>query len=291
MPNHIHGIIIINNPVGNGPARSSKKYQKIDNLSTVIGSYKSTVSKQINQLNNIKLKWQKSFHDHVIRTGRSLRNIREYIANNILNWGAEENNIKIIEGEAGLAPTGQLVQNEPMLTKKMKNIKTALLSALLCLIGILPVSLSANAQEITRSEKITTLACDLKISLSDTYMWRDWAPGDTSPRQGKDGGSPLMVISSFNFDNSKGNLKKIHWEAWLSSKNTKEIFPVEIWDSDSISPWNGDLQAGQTKDIKLRTYSGPYLEPGDNVVLSVRFFINGKEVLIKSAPTEIKKTE
>ncbi|MCG2703973.1 MAG: transposase, partial [Candidatus Omnitrophica bacterium] len=79
MPDHSDGIIIINNPVGNGPARSVNKN---NNLSVIIGSYKSTVTKQINRINNIVFQWQKSFHDHIIRTTDSLKNIREYIANN-----------------------------------------------------------------------------------------------------------------------------------------------------------------------------------------------------------------
>lgn len=64
MPNHIHGIIIINNPVGTGHALYSNKNTKNNNLSVIIGSYKSAAAKQINQLNNNSLRWQRSFHDH-----------------------------------------------------------------------------------------------------------------------------------------------------------------------------------------------------------------------------------
>ena len=46
MPNHIHGIIEIKYPVGGGPARP---FNKKNNISVIIGSYKSTVSKQINK--------------------------------------------------------------------------------------------------------------------------------------------------------------------------------------------------------------------------------------------------
>ncbi|MFA5271010.1 MAG: transposase [Candidatus Omnitrophota bacterium] len=89
MPNHIHGIIIINNPVGNRPACSVNKN---NNLSVIVGSYKSTVTKQINRMNNVVFRWQKSFHDHIIRTTDSLKNIREYIENNPINWNNDENN-------------------------------------------------------------------------------------------------------------------------------------------------------------------------------------------------------
>ncbi|MBU0897448.1 MAG: transposase [Candidatus Omnitrophica bacterium] len=110
MPNHIHGIIIINNPVGTGHALSFNKNTKNNNLSDIIGSFKSAASKQISQLNNISFKWQRSFHDHIIRTTHSLKNIREYIINNPGTWDNDENNIVnySIKGKACLAPTGQL---------------------------------------------------------------------------------------------------------------------------------------------------------------------------------------
>ena len=108
MPNHIHGIIVTNNPVGNGPARSFNEYQKINNLSIVIRSYKSTVTKQINQINDNTFKWQKSFYDHIVRVDESLDNIRNYIFNNPKTWGMDENNIGnwSLKVQAGLNPTG-----------------------------------------------------------------------------------------------------------------------------------------------------------------------------------------
>ncbi len=90
MPNHIHGIIIINNPVGDGHARPVNKN---NNLSVIIGSYKSAVSKEMHQLNNISFHWQRSFYEHVIRTEKSLSNIREYISNNPATWINDNENI------------------------------------------------------------------------------------------------------------------------------------------------------------------------------------------------------
>ena len=106
MPNHIHGIIIINSPVGNGPARSSNKHTN-NNLSIIIGSFKSIVTKQINWINDNTFKWQKFFHDHIIRTDKSLNSICDYITNNPKNWESDENNITSLEVQAGLNPTGQ----------------------------------------------------------------------------------------------------------------------------------------------------------------------------------------
>ena len=115
MPNHVHGIIILDNPVGTRHALSSNKASalssnKTNNLSIIIGSFKSAVSKYINRLNNDPFRWQRSFYDHRIRTDKSLQAIREYIANNSATWDTDENNIHghSIEDKACLVPTGQL---------------------------------------------------------------------------------------------------------------------------------------------------------------------------------------
>jgi putative transposase len=62
-PNHIHAILIINNSVGNGRDRSLP----IKSLSSLIDAFKTTSSKLIHQNNLPEFKWQKSFHDHIIR--------------------------------------------------------------------------------------------------------------------------------------------------------------------------------------------------------------------------------
>lgn len=92
MPNHIHGIIIMKCPVGFGPARTAINRSK-SNLSVIIGSYKSTVTKQINRIGDVGFKWQRSFYDERIRTNNSFKKIQRYINTNPYNWGADENNI------------------------------------------------------------------------------------------------------------------------------------------------------------------------------------------------------
>jgi len=108
MPNHVHGIIKIKNPVGAGPARPVNDPTN-NNLSVIVGSYKSSVTKQINRVNNNTFKWQRSFYDHIIRTDEALYNIREYIISNPSKWDDDENNIKnySLKGKAGRAPTGK----------------------------------------------------------------------------------------------------------------------------------------------------------------------------------------
>jgi putative transposase len=83
MPNHLHGLLIINNDVGNGRDRS---LPEIKSLSSLIGAFKTTSSKMIHQNGNINFSWQKSFYDHIIRNEKSLENIRVYIHYNPLKW-------------------------------------------------------------------------------------------------------------------------------------------------------------------------------------------------------------
>ena len=72
MPNHIHAIVIL-------PGNHVE-------LPTVIGQYKSAVTKKIHLLNpDIKV-WQSSFHDHIIRNQTDYERIWVYIDTNPARW-------------------------------------------------------------------------------------------------------------------------------------------------------------------------------------------------------------
>ena len=75
MPNHIHMIIVI------GCGISEKK-----RLDTVIGLYKSGVSREIHKFDPNITVWQRSFHDHVIRNRKSYEKIWEYVTYNPQKW-------------------------------------------------------------------------------------------------------------------------------------------------------------------------------------------------------------
>ncbi|MCC5627067.1 transposase [Nostoc sphaeroides CHAB 2801] len=105
MPNHIHGILIItDNPVGarhclalnQHPERNTEKFGKPvrGSISTVIGSYKSVVSKRINIIWQTKGQsiWQRNFYEHIGREEKSIDNIREYIVNNPQRWADDPEN-------------------------------------------------------------------------------------------------------------------------------------------------------------------------------------------------------
>lgn len=92
MPNHIHGIIIINENVETRHASSLPK--KHITLSNIVGSYKSAVSKQIHEIGFSEFKWQSRFYDHIIRNEKDLFNIRKYIIQNPLKWEFEKHKIE-----------------------------------------------------------------------------------------------------------------------------------------------------------------------------------------------------
>ncbi|MFQ5680547.1 MAG: transposase [Candidatus Omnitrophota bacterium] len=99
MPNHIYGIINIVGAHCNAPLhnRVEKFGRSISNsIPTIIKLFKSTTTKQINQLRNAPQKsvWQRNYYEHIIRDERDLSRIREYIINNPVNWNMDENNIK-----------------------------------------------------------------------------------------------------------------------------------------------------------------------------------------------------
>jgi REP element-mobilizing transposase RayT len=82
MPDHFHGIIILDNKSG-----ASRK-----SLSTIIQRFKTFTTKKINELldEEYKFHWQKSFYDRIIRNEVELYKIRKYIQLNPLNWELEK---------------------------------------------------------------------------------------------------------------------------------------------------------------------------------------------------------
>jgi len=88
MPNHVHGIIIINNfdnSVGHRHACALQNCdRKHERLPVIIGAYKSSVSKHIHESGYNEFKWQRSYYDRIIRNENELNEIRRYIKYNHL---------------------------------------------------------------------------------------------------------------------------------------------------------------------------------------------------------------
>ena len=98
MPNHFHGIVVIN-PVGANScsplplsAISTRPSMKPRSLSSIMAGFKSAVTKKINQIRNAPGTpvWQRNYYEHIIRNENALNNIRQYIINNPLSWHLDQ---------------------------------------------------------------------------------------------------------------------------------------------------------------------------------------------------------
>ncbi|MEJ2613832.1 MAG: hypothetical protein P8Z35_02650 [Ignavibacteriaceae bacterium] len=121
MPNHIHGIIIIekemfnqNNAEANYNLTKDNKSilqtktiyvnndvgttQRVaptlqpNSLGAIIGQFKSVVTKRINKINNTPGNsiWQRNYYEHILRNETDLFYTRNYIKNNPLKWEIDE---------------------------------------------------------------------------------------------------------------------------------------------------------------------------------------------------------
>ena len=109
MPNHIHGIVVIDDRdaeqhrdiaggrdvacnVSTPDQNTSRISPRPGSLSAIIRSYKSAVTRQVRQSGRRDFAWQPRFYEHIIRNDKSLCKIRCYIRNNPLEWDKDRNN-------------------------------------------------------------------------------------------------------------------------------------------------------------------------------------------------------
>lgn len=112
MPNHFHGIVIINQEINSDFMKNDVDFQdnnvgangrsplqqiqssrpkismKPKSISSLIAGFKSATTKKINIIRNTPQNpvWQRNYYDHIIRNDESLAKIREYVQNNPLSW-------------------------------------------------------------------------------------------------------------------------------------------------------------------------------------------------------------
>ena len=89
MPNHVHGIILLNEI-------PSSKYKNHDeknpaSISKIVGAYKSLVTNgclELYKCQNITMGkfWQRNYYEHIIRNEKSYATISDYIVNNPAKW-------------------------------------------------------------------------------------------------------------------------------------------------------------------------------------------------------------
>jgi REP element-mobilizing transposase RayT len=116
MPNHIHGIMIINcrgvwpyaptlglqynRGMGISQCHPTAEFRSpSQTIGAIVRGYKSAVTKKINTLRNTPKMpfWQRAYYEHVIRNEDDLNQVREYIINNPLKWELDRENPSNIE--------------------------------------------------------------------------------------------------------------------------------------------------------------------------------------------------
>jgi REP element-mobilizing transposase RayT len=115
MPNHVHGILILNHnenidpnsnsnigivetrhalslphdPINPQPVHYRFQNQGKNTISSIMGSYKSAVTKHARRL-GFEFSWQARFHDHIIRNDGEYQRINDYIESNPMNWSKDK---------------------------------------------------------------------------------------------------------------------------------------------------------------------------------------------------------
>ncbi len=99
IPNHIHGIIILDNEgvvnVSEDKEEEVSQYSKIspksNSISAIVRSYKAAVTKHSRRL-SYDFAWQTRFYDSIIRDENQFKLVSDYIVNNPINWDKDKVN-------------------------------------------------------------------------------------------------------------------------------------------------------------------------------------------------------
>jgi putative transposase len=105
MPNHLHGILVIINPVVGAqhaaplppaplppaPLPSRRTNIQSGSLGAIVRSFKSAVTRRINRMWGTPGTpvWQRNYYEHIIRNDAALERIREYIQHNPARWSED----------------------------------------------------------------------------------------------------------------------------------------------------------------------------------------------------------
>jgi len=92
MPNHVHGIIVIDRISDGCPDDAATEKWKPGTLGVIVNQYKRTVTINARKINP-DFAWQSGFYDHVIRNDESFERICHYILFNPENWGKDKFNV------------------------------------------------------------------------------------------------------------------------------------------------------------------------------------------------------
>ena len=119
MPNHFHGIVNIvgaapcgrpitgnNNVYGQPRDESGQPHGVAPTLGDIVNWFKTMTTNQY--IRGVKQNgwspfagklWQRNYYEHIIRNEEELNHIRQYIADNTLNWRTDEENPDVTSGK------------------------------------------------------------------------------------------------------------------------------------------------------------------------------------------------
>ena len=111
MPNHIHGILVIDSPVGaplasthrGAPNPTRATTRVAPTLGAVVGAYKSLTTRAYIEgvIAGVwapfqKRLWQRNYYEHVVRNDASLAELRQYILDNPTRWAFDRENPRVL---------------------------------------------------------------------------------------------------------------------------------------------------------------------------------------------------
>jgi putative transposase len=104
MPNHFHGILVLEGTVPPGDRRGTmhraptpqlEQFGKptVNSIPTILRGFKSSVTLRVNMIRGTPKRpvWQRNYYEHVVRNETDLEELRQYIQNNPLKWLEDEN--------------------------------------------------------------------------------------------------------------------------------------------------------------------------------------------------------
>ena len=97
MPNHVHGILVIGDPVIAAEERA-KNFSPLRKrpagtartIGSIVRGFKIGVTKWMRQAHPIHEVWQRNYWEHIIRDEAELEQTREYIRNNPVRWELDQ---------------------------------------------------------------------------------------------------------------------------------------------------------------------------------------------------------
>ena len=120
MPNHIHGIVIINGSrLRSGPRAHGRAplHRQGRSLGALVAGFKAAVTSRINRLADTPGAplWQRGYYEHIVRSNEELARIRQYIAENPGRWAEDSENPTVAQhvGAHGVRPGSRPAEPQP----------------------------------------------------------------------------------------------------------------------------------------------------------------------------------